>query len=65
MQEEPLTPGQRVLLQQLIDKLAHYERLLGLGKPGAKQLRHLIREERVGYQQRLLRDAGRLVEVQT
>lgn len=55
MESQRLTPGQERLLEQLIAKLTKWDNLLGLGKPGARQLRGIIRAEIETYKDQLIR----------
>lgn len=49
----PLTSAQVELLTALIQRLAAWEKLLTLGKPGANRLRQIIRAERLEYEAKL------------
>lgn len=51
----PLRPHEERLLQQLVDKLTGWDRLLGMGKPGVKQCRQHIRDELETYKTKLIR----------
>lgn len=55
MEPQRLTPGQERLLEQLIAKLTKWDNLLGLGKPGARQLRGIIRAKIETYKDQLIR----------
>lgn len=54
---KPLLPHEAALLQQLVDKLTGWDQLLGMGKPGVKQLRLHIRKELEDYKTKLIRGA--------
>lgn len=51
----PLSPQQVGLLEKLAEKHRHWDRLLGLGKPGARQLRAIIRSDLATYERQLER----------
>lgn len=53
--KQPLSPHDAQLLQQLVDKLTGWHMLLGMGKPGAKQLRLHLRKELDEYKTILTR----------
>lgn len=53
---DAMTPEKRAVAEQYVQKLARWEALLRLGKPGLRQLRAQIRAEAIPFKTALMQD---------